>query len=65
MYTLFQTLPLRSLLLEQVPAIGTSLVIAEMFYKFHSFILESCAFLVTWFVLDYVAHKFREQWLSR
>ena len=29
-----------------------ALVIAEMFYKFHSFVLECMAFLVTWLVLD-------------
>jgi hypothetical protein len=37
---------------EQLPAIGISLVIAEVFYKFHSFTLECIAFLATWFVLD-------------
>lgn len=25
---------------------------AEMFYKFHSFTLETIAFLFTWFVVD-------------
>ena len=29
-----------------------ALFIAEMFYKFHSFILECMAFLATWLVLD-------------
>jgi hypothetical protein len=28
-----------------------SLGIAEFFYKFHSFLLETGAFLVTWFAL--------------
>jgi hypothetical protein len=32
-----------------------ALVIAEMFYKWHSFLLEAAGFLVTWFVLDAVA----------
>ena len=31
-----------------------SFLIAEFFYKFHSFSLECAAFLVTWFVLDSV-----------
>jgi len=31
-----------------------ALVIAEMFYKFHSFVLECMAFLATWLVLDLV-----------
>jgi len=29
-----------------------ALLIAELFYKFHSFILECMAFLATWLVLD-------------
>ena len=52
MYTLIRSLPLRQLLLEQAPAIGTSLLIAELFYKFHSFLLEALAFLGTWYAID-------------
>ncbi|HXH09156.1 MAG TPA: hypothetical protein VNP04_05240 [Alphaproteobacteria bacterium] len=52
MYTLIRSLPLRQLLLEQVPALGLSFIIAELFYKFHSFTLECVAFLGTWYVLD-------------
>jgi len=29
-----------------------AMVIAEIFYKFHSFVLECVAFLATWLVLD-------------
>jgi hypothetical protein len=29
-----------------------ALAIAEVFYKWHSFVLEAAGFLVTWFVLD-------------
>jgi hypothetical protein len=32
-----------------------ALVIAELFYKFHSFVLECVAFLATWYVLGAVA----------
>ncbi len=52
MYTLTRLIPLRQLLLEQAPALGASLLIAELFYKFHSFTLECVAFLATWYVLD-------------
>ena len=52
MYTLIRSLPLRQLLLEQAPAIGLSLVIAELFYKFGSFTLECIAFLATWYLID-------------
>ena len=40
MYTLIRSIPLRQLLLEQVPALGLSFITAELFYKFHSFTLE-------------------------
>ena len=54
MYSLIRALPLRRLLSEQAPAFGSSLLIAELFYKFHSFLLETGAFLATWFVVDLV-----------
>jgi hypothetical protein len=54
MYSLIRALPQRRLISEQVPAIGSSLLIAELFYKFHSFLLETAAFLATWFVVDLV-----------
>jgi hypothetical protein len=52
MFTLIRSLPTRQLLLEQFPAFAVSFVIAELFYKFHSFTLECMAFLITWYVLD-------------
>ena len=54
MYSLIRALPVRRLLSEQAPAFGSSLLIAELFYKFHSFLLEAGAFLATWFVVDLV-----------
>ena len=63
MYTLLSSLTLRRLLLEQVPAVGLSFIIAELFYKFHSFTLETGAFLATWYVVDvaiqFVANRLR------
>ncbi len=52
MYTLIQSISLRRLLLEQGVALGFSILIAELFYKFHSFTLECVAFLATWYLLD-------------
>jgi hypothetical protein len=52
MYTLIRLLPLKRLAYEQLPALSLSWLIAEMFYKFHSFTLECGAFMATWFVLD-------------
>ena len=63
MYTLVKAIPVRDLVLAQVPALGLSLVIAELFYKFHSFTLETIAFLATWFVADGVISLVR-RWLK-
>lgn len=52
MYTLFRMLPIKRLAYEQVPALGLAFLIAELFFKFHSFTLECAAFLATWFVFD-------------
>ena len=52
MYTLTRVIPLRDLLVQQAPALGISLLTAEMFYKFHSFTLETMAFLATWYAAD-------------
>jgi hypothetical protein len=52
MYTLLHSMAPRVLLVEQLPALTVSIIIAESFYKFHSFTLECIAFLVTWYVLD-------------
>ncbi len=54
MYTLLHSMPFRQLLSQQLPVLGSSLLIAEVFYKFHSFLLETGAFLATWFVIDWV-----------
>lgn len=52
MFTLVRSMTLRRLLLEQIPTLALSFLIAEIFYKFHSFTLECAAFLATWYVLD-------------
>jgi hypothetical protein len=52
MFTLLGTLPLKRIFGEQVPALAAAWVLAELFYKFHSFSLECAAFLATWFVFD-------------
>jgi hypothetical protein len=64
MYTLIRTLPLRDILLEQIPALGVSLMIAEAFYKFHSFTLECIAFLATWYALDALQRLIKDRFTS-
>jgi|RhiMetdeSRZDD1v2_1073273.scaffolds.fasta_scaffold1596701_2 hypothetical protein len=56
MYSLFRQKESPGHLMREVPAAGASIVIAEMFYKFHSFSLECLAFLATWFALSLLAH---------
>ena len=51
MYELMRRLTLRQLALEQLPLLVIALVVAELFYKFHSFLLETGAFLLTWLAL--------------
>ena len=52
MYTFIRSISLRTLLAAQAPVLGVSWLLAELFYKFHSFTLELAAFLATWFVID-------------
>lgn len=59
MFTLLRVLPIRRLALEQAPAIALAWLIAETFYKFHSFTLECAAFLATWFAFDAVFQGIR------
>jgi hypothetical protein len=42
----------RRIVFETIPLFGISILIAESFFKFHSFTLELLAFLATWFILD-------------
>jgi len=58
MYQLIHSLTVSELFKRQLPVFAVAFAIAELFYKFHSFILETGAFLVTWYVLDAVL-----QWL--
>ncbi|WP_455375756.1 hypothetical protein [Kaarinaea lacus] len=55
MYQLLRQIPAQQLLLRQLPSFLAAFLIAEMFYKFHSFTLECAAFLATWFVIDALA----------
>lgn len=59
MFTLIRRIAAYDLAVQQAPTIGASLVIAELFYKFHSFTLEALGFLATWFVLDAAASVLR------
>jgi len=45
---------LGELLGSHAPSALVAIIIAEVFYKFHSFTLECLAFLATWYVIDTV-----------
>jgi hypothetical protein len=63
MYTLIRSTPLRQLLFQEAPALLVSFIIAELFYKFHSFTLETLAFLATWFVVDAAIGLVSNSWV--
>lgn len=62
MYALVQSASVRQLLIDQVPVLILSIVIAELFYKFRSFTLECIAFLVTWYLLDFAKNQVTSMW---
>ena len=64
MYALISRLPPRQLLLRHAPVLLGALAIAEMFYKWHSFLLQAGGFLVTWYLLDALV-SFLERRLGR
>jgi hypothetical protein len=56
MFTLLKSLRSPRAFLSEPVSFIAALVIAELFYKFHSFLLETGAFLLTWFVLGAAVH---------
>jgi hypothetical protein len=56
MFTLLKSLRSKQVYLSEPVSFVAALVIAELFYKFKSFLLETGAFLVTWFVLGVIVH---------
>jgi hypothetical protein len=54
MYSYVKTVGLPTFVVREAPAFGVAFLIAELFYKFHSFTLETGAFLATWYVLSWL-----------
>jgi hypothetical protein len=54
MFTLVRTLGILEALRREFVPLAVAFLIAEFFYKFHSFTLECGAFLLTWMALSYV-----------
>ena len=59
MFRLLTSISTGELFKRQLPVFMISFLIAELFYKFHSFTLETLAFLATWYVLDWIVQSVR------
>lgn len=62
MYTLLRSLRSRYTRFSEPVSFIAALAIAELFYKFKSFLLETAAFLLTWLVLGAIVHALA-RWL--
>ena len=51
MYTLLHNIGIRKGWVAETLSLVLSLLVAEMFYKFHSFTLECVSFLATWYAV--------------
>ena len=54
MYTLIRSAGVQRALRNEAVPLLLSFVVAESFYKFHSFTLETGAFLLTWLAVSFV-----------
>ena len=57
MYQLLKSISRQDLMRRQLPAFLGAFLTAELAYKFHSFALETLAFLATWYALDWLLSK--------
>lgn len=65
MYILIRNTGVKRALSDEAVPLLLSFVVAEMFYKFHSFMLETGAFLLTWLVVSYVASALKRRFVRR
>jgi hypothetical protein len=54
MFTLLRGRSFKSFSIDTAPPLLAAFIVAEIFYKWHSFTLECLGFLATWFVFDLV-----------
>jgi hypothetical protein len=64
MYAMLRRVGTREGLLVEAPSFAVSLVLAEAFYKFHSFTLECFAFLATWLVMSLLVRLVSGSWTA-
>jgi hypothetical protein len=59
MYSYVKNVGVPAFLAREAPAFVMSFLVAEVFYKFHSFTLECLAFLATWYSLSWLQSAWR------
>lgn len=57
MFTLIDTLGFKEMAKREAIPFAIAFVVAEFFYKFHSFALECLAFLATWYLLSLIQRQ--------
>jgi hypothetical protein len=62
MYHYLRSQSARELVFAQAPVFLAAFLIAEIFYKFHSFTFECLAFLATWLAIDAALTGVRRAW---
>lgn len=65
MYEYVKSMVVRGHLWREAPSLASSLAIAEVFYKFHSFVLECAAFLGTCIALSWLSRKLERTFAPR
>ena len=68
MHRIVKSYGLRRMLSQEAPSGLVAFLVAEFFYKFHSFALECLAFLATWYMfslLSSVGWQRIPQWLAK
>jgi hypothetical protein len=54
MYQMARAFGAKAVFRRELPAGAIAFLVAEFFYKFHSFALEALAFLATWWILSWI-----------
>lgn len=62
MYTLIRNAGVKRALGDEAVPLLLSFVTAEAFYKFHSFALETGAFLLTWLAVSWLGSRLKARW---
>ena len=57
MYEFARSSVSKGLLWKEAPSLAISIVVAELFYKFHSFTLECLAFPLTWVAVSWSVNQ--------